>query len=116
MRKEIFDNWMEALSIGGSYRRKKGRFELNDADGGFCCLGVLADMQGANWKRNEERENICQFSSDFEPAAYLKEDFCGISIEDQRRIADINDNADHFDPVVKELKAMVERGDIILEY
>lgn len=40
--------WLRALR-GGQYRQAKGRL-ANKTGTAFCCLGVLADIQGCLWK------------------------------------------------------------------
>ena len=46
MNQEIKAKWIAALRSG---KYKQGEGCLNDGHGGFCCLGVLCDVQGVEW-------------------------------------------------------------------
>jgi len=43
--------WVEALRSGKYKRTTQKLRSLND---GFCCLGVLADLAGCEWKKEED--------------------------------------------------------------
>lgn len=47
MDPKVKAKWLKALR-GRKY--KQGRFSLNNGDGTFCCLGVLCDIVGAEWR------------------------------------------------------------------
>lgn len=44
--------WLETLKGIGPKQYKKARKHLGNNTGGFCCLGVLADMRGVTWGEN----------------------------------------------------------------
>lgn len=45
MTKYMRDRWVEALR-GGEYKQIVGSLKQS---GGYCCLGVLCDLDGAGW-------------------------------------------------------------------
>ena len=47
MNKTLKDRWIKALRSG---EYKQARKTLRRRNGRFCCLGVLCDIQGAEWK------------------------------------------------------------------
>ncbi len=46
MNKELKDKWVAALR-SGKYSQTTGRLRSEE---GFCCLGVLCDVEGADWE------------------------------------------------------------------
>ena len=50
MNSEYKIKWIDALRSG---RYKQGAGYLRCAEDTFCCLGVLADVLGVEWKRSE---------------------------------------------------------------
>jgi hypothetical protein len=51
MDKDLKDKWVEALRSG---KYKQGREVLRNGDNEFCCLGVLADVNGQQWSETPE--------------------------------------------------------------
>ena len=78
MDKQIRDKWVKALRSG---RYKQAREYLYDGRG-YCCLGVLARVQGA--KPNElEDQSLLEYD--------LKKYSAGIRIKSQKTLAEKND-------------------------
>ncbi len=50
MNKAIKKKWIDALR-SGQYRQTRDK--LKSRNGGFCCLGVLCDIQDATWRWKE---------------------------------------------------------------
>lgn len=53
MNKQLKSNWLSGLRSG---KYKQGRDVLRSRRNRYCCLGVLADVAGASWEENEERD------------------------------------------------------------
>lgn len=91
MDQELKAKWMESLRSG---RYPQTRSCLKDSDG-FCCLGVLADIQGAEWDGDQPRLN-----GDFaghEEGGWLKESVAGgLHLRVQRELSNLNDGGAHF--------------------
>lgn len=49
---DILNKWVEALR---SVKYKQGRDLLRSADNTYCCLGVLCDIEGAEWVNRDNR-------------------------------------------------------------
>jgi hypothetical protein len=83
MDKQIKDKWLKALRSG---RYKQGTGTLVDDTGMYCCLGVLARVQGA--KTEDMRSN-----------SYLQNDLAkykaGLRIASQNILAKMNDGVDY---------------------
>jgi hypothetical protein len=47
---ELFNKWIAALR-SGEYSQDRGALRTDD---GFCCLGVLCDVMGAEWEYSRE--------------------------------------------------------------
>ena len=47
MKTDIKKRWLKALR-SGKYRQTRGK--LKSRNGSFCCLGVLCDIQDAQWE------------------------------------------------------------------
>ena len=94
---EQFDKWISALESGG-YEQATHRLRKGD---GFCCLGVLADTLGFEWKVNDEG----YFCIDFEGIVNTKTiSHSVINSGYQTALASMNDNGDTFKDIVKFLK------------
>ncbi len=52
MKADLKRKWVEALR-SGKYKQGEGELRRGDA---FCCLGVLADVRGAEWVEDEYGE------------------------------------------------------------
>lgn len=81
--------WVKALR-SGKYRQK--RDELYDA-GAYCCLGVLARIKGASFKRvNEDYEAFVDGKMvSLKGRGILKPGFAGLSEKTQERLVRLND-------------------------
>lgn len=70
MDKELVTKWVEALELG---RYEQGKDKLRSADNKFCCLGVLADIQGADWAYSGYGGFVgCVFDEDMYSNGYTK--------------------------------------------
>ncbi len=49
MDPELKQKWLDALRSG---KYKQGEGQLRNVQDEFCCLGVLADIQGRRWRRH----------------------------------------------------------------
>lgn len=92
MDKKLKTNWVKALRSG---RYRQGQGALKNSDGAYCCLGVLAAIQGAKWTGKwtggvptikgktvglrDEEENL------------LSPTFCGLAKRTQEHLAKLND-------------------------
>lgn len=92
--------WIKALR-GGQYRR--GKDTLASCDGSkFCCLGVLADIQGFTWKEDryglglipiaESGRAIVAVTNKMLPPMHAG----GLSTEVQKKLAEMNDEGKPF--------------------
>lgn len=109
MSQEKLDQWIEAISPGGSHYDRKGKNSMHNRSGEMCCLGVLADLNGANWFK-EGSSYVCQHQSEDEE--FLASNFMGLSKSSQLALAKVNDCNETFDPVVRCIRDMVENGGI----
>lgn len=79
MDKQVKTAWLKALR-GGRY--KQGKSDLVNESGEYCCLGVLARIQGA---KKEEILNMSFLDGDL--AKYA----AGLRKESQNKLANMND-------------------------
>lgn len=107
-----FDQWMKAL---GSYRKNLGR--LRDGKR-FCCLGVLADIEGAGW--SSDGATLVDEDGDEAPTASFwrgassepLHDFLDSTVyEDGYHqvaavLAGVNDESDTFEPVKEKAREL----------
>jgi hypothetical protein len=96
MDAEIKTKWLKALRSG---RYKQGNSELLNDRGSYCCLGVLAKVQGA--KKNEILH--CGYLTD-DLAKYA----AGIKIKSQHLLAKFNDGNPDSSTVVKSFKEIAD--------
>jgi len=101
MNKKLKTKWLRALR-GGSYRQAQNTL-VNDQGTRFCCLGVLADIQGCEWlpdtdnggmipiSANGRKSWVCE-SNDFLPSTRAG----GLSSEAQEELATMNDDGKSF--------------------
>ena len=92
---------------------------LCDDEGGLCCLGVLADIQGqlsaSGDKRNcpdtDEWRRYVQIDSHHYSCTLLGANAPrGLDIDKQGRLAEINDNSNSFAPVIAKIKELFIDG------
>lgn len=87
MDAKLKKRWIAALRSG---RYKQGRGFLKTG-ATRCCLGVLADIKGVVWRKNQpyfKGEAVGLYA---EEQGLLSPAFCGISKETQLTLADLND-------------------------
>lgn len=88
--------WIRALRSGKYQQDECG---LRSCDG-FCCLGVLADIQGCEWRDDKPFRGDERMSPALIPAGYLRPKFAGgISHAVQERLAEMNDNGSSFEQI-----------------
>lgn len=87
MDEETKDKWVAALRSG---KYKQCQNDLR-ADGGFCCLGVLADIKGVDWHYRADFER--------EDESFLLNEFAGIGDPYQKALAHKNDGGWSFDQI-----------------
>lgn len=83
MDAEVKAKWLKALR-SGEYAQCKSRLYF---DGNYCCIGVLAAVQGVDFKtdeRFEEEDDICTGTLPIELMA-------GLGPLDSNELADMND-------------------------
>lgn len=99
--------WIKALRSG---KYKQANFMLcNKQNGrikGYCCLGVLARVEGA--KFTEYEVLIGDSSIKIEGAQYLKVDWCGIAQITQTTLADMNDGGKNFKQIAAWIKKNIK--------
>lgn len=99
MDAEIKKAWVEALRSG---KYKQGRSVLRSASDEFCCLGVLCDVRGVQWRGNQV--SGCYYAEDSDGCSSamwlpnsLKEEL-GLS-EAETELADKNDGGEPFSAI-----------------
>lgn len=90
MDKKTKTKWLKALR-GGKFRQGDG--SLKDARGNYCCLGVLAELKGVDWKGSIPHKDGAPVSEGAR-AFYLNPSFCGLTRATQLQLAHMNDGAD----------------------
>lgn len=84
MNQEINQKWVEALR-SGKYRQTRGK--LKARNGAMCCLGVLCDIQGAEWEWYQGRY-MTEGSSQHLPGRYnpsIASEFTLIGMNDNQK-------------------------------
>lgn len=107
MDKELKEKWLTALRSGNYAQTKCWLHNHN----GYCCLGVLAECQGAFWSDEHGGDfggtyqvpmkdgNQMGRSSIF-GSAYLKDEYAGgLSYKDQKHLSMMNDRGDNFNTI-----------------
>lgn len=99
MNKVLKSKWLKALRSG---RYKQGdsylRLSYNRAPARYCCLGVLAQIQGAKWDA-DGRPTIGGKPVGFKasPLSFLTPSAAGgLSLLTQKRLGNMNDGTDQF--------------------
>ena len=82
MKKSIKKLWLKALRSGG-YEQGKGQLRN---DNKYCCLGVLADVQGFRWKRRQQH-----FLDGGDAMLLQPECLAGMDDKTQHFLASLND-------------------------
>ncbi len=100
MDKKLKNKWLRALTGKLTKNYKQTRSALK-RDGGFCCLGVLADIQGCSWSgSNPVFKNDVQ-----ESASYLLAKHAGgLKRKQQEKLAHMNDQGKSFEEIAAYIK------------
>lgn len=98
MHKELRDRWCSALR-SGEYNQSK-EVLYNREEDGYCCLGVLGVIHGANLEAIED-ENIKGFPN----KAFLEQ--VGLFKENAHELAGMNDNGYDFLMIAKHIEESV---------
>jgi hypothetical protein len=89
MDAQLKANWIEALR-SGKYQQAKSFLKTDD---GYCCLGVLCDIQGADFDAiNEEFGSL---SLSYNPKEYLGQ----VPETSASELAQMNDNGKSFSEI-----------------
>ena len=102
MKTAIKDKWVKALR-SGEYAQGKGHFvTAGKKYDSFCCLGVLADIQGAEWEMNSHERGYEIDGKAYSTGHYVPN---GPSKQAQTDLADMNDSGDSFHAIAKYIKS-----------
>jgi hypothetical protein len=99
MDSELKSKWLTALR-GGKYRQGHGR--LRTTDGRHCCLGVLCDIQGANFDEIERKYSTLSLAHN--PSEFLG----GISNYHLTKVSGMNDAGRSFDDIANYIEREIE--------
>lgn len=106
MDKKLRAKWLRALR-GGAYRQSDSVLTNTDGDA-FCCLGVLADIQGCHWLPDADNDGMVPISPNGrKPWVDETNDMLppkragGLSDADQTTLAEMNDNGNSFKQIAK---------------
>lgn len=102
MDAQLKAKWVEALR-SGKYQQVRGT--LREGKRGFCCLGVLADIQGCSWAGHgiPEIEGISVINRTI--PGHLQEVHAGaLAIDDQRTLAAMNDSGVPFTEIADHIE------------
>lgn len=93
MDAQIKQKWVEALR-SGEYEQTQKTLKYRD---GFCCLGVLCDLQGAEWKRVSHKARV---------GLSMPSKFAGgLSEKEQSKLMDLNDRGTEFPQIADYIEA-----------
>lgn len=102
--------WITALE-SGKYKQATGR--LNNGKGGWCCLGVAADIKGAKWEPVGFGTSVLKAVINGKDASisngesYLAPDFLaeiGLTHNEQRKLGEMNDDGIDFPTIATYIK------------
>lgn len=94
MHQEIKEEWIEALR-SGKYKQATGKLRVDDS---YCCLGLLCEIQGAEWRPLDRAPRRVIFAlaidgrTDY-PATEYRADLSMIQMRD---LAEMNDRGKTF--------------------
>lgn len=100
---DIKTRWTQALSPGGSHAHRKGTYRLHNKDGTMCCLGVLADLYGAEWEDNG-LSRCYKIKAGYGNIEFLEHGAFGLDRETQKDLAETNDRSNSFKAVIKKIE------------
>lgn len=106
MNPEYKKIWVEALRSG---RYQQGQGYLKTYNGKFCCLGVLCNIMGYQWRYNntgvypvdDKGAWVCVMRGDY-PQGFLGDmilDKVRLSDQEQINLADLNDSGSTFSEI-----------------
>lgn len=104
MDKKLKAKWLKALR-GGRYRQTRDHLK---ADGGYCCLGVLANIQGAKWKWEESEDDLCPTIAGqraFNGGLLFPRHAGGLRKDTMNKLANMNDDGKSFKEIADYIEA-----------
>lgn len=97
MRKKLKNEWIAALR-SGEYKQAKN--VLHSADGGFCCIGVLADIGlEFDWEQDSPKDNWGVDGGCVSMLFDTQLDLLGLGVEVARELAGMNDSGNTFNEI-----------------
>lgn len=97
MKKAIKARWIKALR-SGRYRQGEGGLRIDDGKPEYCCLGVLAQIQGARWDADgcpHLGKQLVGHAAG--PSFFLTPKIAaGVRYPTQKRLAEMNDGTGRF--------------------
>jgi hypothetical protein len=98
MDAELKAKWVEALR-SGKYKQTVRclRDPAGEVGGGFCCLGVLAEVKGVEWEECTPYvagKMVCH-----KEGGWLSEEFSGLHFSEQKSLSRMNDSDVPFDKI-----------------
>lgn len=109
MIRKLKAKWIKALR-GGQYRQ--GTWSLVDSSGEkFCCLGVLADIQGCEWMPDKGDLGMVPIRKDGRGIVNGSDDMLptrragGLSKDAQEKLAQMNDDGASFKEIADHIEA-----------
>ena len=101
--------WVNALR-SGEYKQANAylRRQRLSGDFGFCCLGVLCDVSGAQWNGDGEHGTLDSFDVKRVDEAFLSDWMLkrvGLSDEEQKELAKRNDKGESFEMIADYIEA-----------
>lgn len=102
--KTLLRKWIKALRSG---QYKQGTHQLVSHDRGkFCCLGVLADLQGAEFDDTDPPRLVLNGKAKgkgyYLPASMAQA--AGLKNSDQKRLGRMNDRGETFKDIAKHIE------------
>jgi hypothetical protein len=100
MNKKLKAKWLRALR-SGSYRQTSGEL-ANEAGTRFCCLGVLADIQGCTWRPSDDGDGLVPVNKANRAIVPNSNDWLpptragGLTHDQQEKLASMNDDGKSF--------------------
>ncbi len=96
MNKTIKAKWVKAL-LSGKYKQARGT--LKNRAGAMCCLGVLCDIQGADF-------DIIRDTTGLKVSDIPQKYNAGLKDTQRDNLANMNDGAEAWDPKTGEYKKL----------
>lgn len=96
-------DWVKALR-SGKYSQAKDALKCG---GGFCCLGVLADIQGAVWNSSSSPIINGAYANMFDEEFLCSSFAGGLSETRQKTLAKMNDGGESFAAIADHIEANI---------